>query len=169
MELTEETLSGLGLKFPKPKPKEKSKYRGIRAKRPAKDKQLDMSELPLGKVNHTQREDLKSRKITGEQICICWISGCTKRAQQAYHHVIQKSDILIDHKLNFFRACDSHHSQCDEGEISQADQFEIVAHKNNTTVEEIFKTLEQFSGVKLFFDGDRVRVYKPVLNRLSGQ
>ena len=167
MELNEEALSGLGLKFPKPKPKKNKKYQGMRARRPAKNKQLDMSNLPLGKVNHIQREDLKTRKITGEQICICWIPGCHKRAQQSYHHIIQKSIILIDHKLNFLRACDKHHPECDEGKISQVDQFEIVAHKNNTTVEEILKTLEQFSGVKLFIDGDRVRVNKPVLKKVN--
>jgi hypothetical protein len=147
--------------------REKRNKKELRQRRPAKEKQLDMSQLPFGKINRSQREDLEIRKVAKEDICICWIPGCHKRAQQAYHHVIQKSIILIDHKLNFLRACDKHHPECDEGKISQVDQFEIVAHKNNTTVEEILKTLEQFSGVKLFIDGDRVRVNKPVLKKVN--
>jgi predicted restriction endonuclease len=127
---------------------------------------LDMSGLTFQKVNRKQRVDKKARKVTDR--CKCQIPGCHREAQKAYHHAIQKSVIVIDHILNFLRLCDVHHLECDEGIISQVDQFEIIAHKNNMTVEEVLKTLEEFAGVNLFIDKDSVKVEKPIFNRRTG-
>jgi hypothetical protein len=126
---------------------------------------LDMSNLTLGKVNRSQREDKKVRKVT--ERCKCRIPGCHKEAQKAYHHVIQKSDILIDHKLNFIRLCDGHHSAADEFGISQVDLFELIAADNHITVEELLKTLAEFAGVLIYINGELVKVKKPVLQRAN--
>lgn len=126
---------------------------------------LDMSGLTFSKTNRKQREDKKARKVTIR--CKCQISGCNREAQKAYHHIIQKSIIIIDHILNFLRVCDVHHPECDEGIISQAEQFEIIALNNNITVEEILKTLEEFAGVSLFVDGERVMAVKSVMEKIK--
>jgi hypothetical protein len=122
---------------------------------------LDMSNLPFGKTNRKQREDKKARKTAGR--CKCKMPGCHKEAQQYFHHVIQKSEQLIDHKLNLIRLCDLHHGQADEHEIPQVDLFELIAHEAGITFEQLIKTLEEYSRVSLLVDGDRVRVVKPVI------
>jgi hypothetical protein len=136
--------------------------------KPKKNKScLDMSKLPLGKTNRKQRIDKQARKVKPEEEnCICWIPGCTKKAQKAKHHVIQVSDLVIDHVLNYLRACDCHHPQCDEKEISQLDQLEIIADRNHTTVENILNILSKFSGHLLYLEKETVIVQKPVLQRL---
>jgi hypothetical protein len=129
---------------------------------------LDMRELPLGKTNRSQRIDKKARKIKPEEEnCICWIPGCTKKAQKAYHHVIQVGNLVIDHKFNYLRGCNEHHNDCDEERISQLDQLEIVADHNNTTVENILNVLSEFSGHLLYLEGETVIVQKPILQRLA--
>lgn len=126
--------------------------------KPKACKGVDMSGLPFGKTNRKQRQNKAVRKTYRHKIC--QIPGCTKPAINGVHHIIQKVDIIIDHPLNFLNPCMQHHHECDEGIISQADQFEIKACENNTTVEQILKDLGEFAGVLLFIDGERVKVYR---------
>ncbi|NLW47424.1 MAG: hypothetical protein GXY86_08820 [Firmicutes bacterium] len=127
---------------------------------------LDMSELPFGKTNQKQRENKKIRKVIDR--CKCRIPGCNKEAQKAFHHIIQKSDILIDHPLNFIRLCDIHHPEADEFKISQVDLFELVAHDNKITVEELLRTLEDFAGASIYIEGESIKVAKPIYQRRTG-
>jgi hypothetical protein len=142
---------------------------GLPFAKPCKNKAcLDMRELPLGKTNRKQRIDKQARKVKPEEEnCICWIPGCTKKAQKGYHHVVQVGNLVIDHKLNYLRPCPEHHNDCDEERISQLDQLEIVADHNNTTVENILNVLSEFSGHLLYLEGETVIVQKPVLQRLK--
>jgi hypothetical protein len=119
-------------------------------------KGVDMSNLPQAKTNRKQREDLEARKAYRHKRC--QIPGCTNEAIDGVHHIIQKVDIIIDHPLNFLNPCIVCHPECDEGTISQVDQFELKAHEFKTTVERILKDLGEFAGVVLYVDGDRVRV-----------
>ncbi len=128
----------------------------------------DMRELPLGKTNRSQCIDKKARKVSpDEETCICWVPGCTKRAQKAKHHVLQVWDKVIDHVYNYFRACDDHHPECDEGRISQFKQFQIIAQKYGTTVEEVIKTLSAFSGLFIYIEGESVKIQKPILKKVN--
>jgi hypothetical protein len=130
---------------------------------------LDMRSFSMGKTSRSQRIDKRARKVDPEEAnCICWIPGCTKKTQQAKHHVLQVWDKIIDHKFNCFRACNDHHPECDEGKISQIDQFAIIAEIYNTTIEDIIKTLEDFSGLKLFIEGESVKTAKPIMQRQMG-
>jgi hypothetical protein len=119
---------------------------------------LDMSNLALPKTNRKQRIDKKARKVT--ERCKCEMDGCGKWAQEFKHHVIQKSDTVIDHSWNLIRLCDGHHGQADEFEIAQVDLFEIIANREGTTVENILKELTKFVGSLVYIDGDHVRVQK---------
>jgi hypothetical protein len=137
---------------------------GLPFAKPSKKKTcLDMRELPLGKTNRKQRIDLKPRKNRTRSRCI--IPGCRNPVGKGRHHIIQKAMIVLDHEFNLLDVCDFCHPKCDEGEISQVDQFELKAHGLGITVEELLKTLENFAGVKLFVDGPFVRVEKPVFQR----
>jgi hypothetical protein len=138
--------------FPIPKPTAKpKKSKGLKS-----GKGIDMSNLPQAKTNRKQREDLEARKAYRHKRC--QIPGCTNEAIDGVHHIIQKADIIIDHPLNFLNPCIVHHPECDEGIISQVDQFELKAHEFNTTVEQILKDLGDFAGVVLYIEGDRVKV-----------
>lgn len=53
----------------------------------------------------------------------------------------------------------------DEFEISQLDLFELKAHELGITIEELFRTLEQFAGAYLFIDRDQVKIQKPILQK----
>lgn len=142
----------------KPKKKQKKPKQPLSYKRKKKPSGVDMSNLPLGKTNRIQRVDEAIRRTYRHKIC--QIPGCTKPAIDGVHHIIQKVDIIIDHPLNFLNPCIDHHHECDEGIISQVDQFELKAHENNTTVEQILKDLGEFAGVVLYVDGERVKVFR---------
>ena len=127
---------------------------------------LDMSELPFGKTNRKQRVDLKPRKNRTRSRCI--IPGCRNPIGKGRHHIIQKSIIIIDHEYNLLDVCDFCHPKCDEGEISQVDQFELKAHELGITVEELIKTLENFAGAKIYIEGESIKVAKPIYQRRTG-
>lgn len=126
---------------------------------------LDMRELTLGKTNRQQRINLQPRKERKRTRCI--IPGCNKPIGPGRHHGVQKSDVIIDHEFNLFDLCFEHHGQADEFEISQVDLFELKAHESGTTVENILKTLSEVSGFFLYIDGDRVRVRKPIMQKVA--
>lgn len=125
-----------------------------------------MSELPFGKTNRKQRVDIKPRKNRTRSHCV--IPGCRNPVGKGRHHIIQKSIIIIDHEYNLIDPCDFCHPKCDEGEISQVDQFELKAHEVGITVEELLKTLGSFAGVKLYIEGEFVKVAKPIYQRRTG-
>jgi hypothetical protein len=134
--------------------------------KPSKKKScLDMRDLPLGKTNRSQRINKQARKITDR--CKCEYPGCGKWAQEAKHHAIQKSDTVIDHSWNLIRFCDLHHGQADEFEITPVDVFELIAHRENKTVEKILSELSGFCGRLCYIDGEHVKVQKPVLQRIN--
>lgn len=86
-------------------------------------------------------------------------------AQDAKHHAIQKSDIIIDHPWNLIRFCDLHHGQADEFIIAPVDVFELIAHRENKTVEEILSELSRFCGQFCYIDGEHVKVQKLIMQR----
>jgi hypothetical protein len=135
--------------------------------KPTKKKNcLNMSQLPFGKTNRSQRVDKKPRKQRSRSRCI--IPGCNKPVGLGRHHIIQKSDTLIDHECNLIDLCDGDHSRADEFEISQVDLFELKAHELGITIQELLRTLEQFAGVSIFIEGESVKVAKPIYQRRTG-
>lgn len=117
---------------------------------------VDMSCLPFGKVNRRQRENKQVRKEIRR--ALCEIPGCRRRAQAGPHHVIKRSRLLIDHKLNLINLCDVHHLAADKYEIAQVDLFELIASREGITFEQLIEDLSEFAGVFLFVDGERVKV-----------
>lgn len=117
---------------------------------------VDMSGLPFGKVNRRQRENKQARKEVRRTICE--IPGCRRRAQAGPHHIIKRSQILIDHRLNLINLCDVHHPEADQYKIAQVDLFELVAAREGTTLEQLLKDLGEYAGVSLYIDGDRVKI-----------
>ena len=117
---------------------------------------VDMSCLPFGKVNRRQRENKRARKEARQTRCE--IPGCGRRAQAGPHHVIKRSQILIDHKFNFINLCGVHHPAADKYEIAQVDLFELIAAREGTTLEQLLKDLGEYAGVSLYIDGDRVKI-----------
>jgi hypothetical protein len=134
--------------------------------KPVKKKDcLDMRILAMGKTNRKQRIDTRPRKIRKRTRCI--ILGCNKPVGLGRHHMIQKSDVIIDHEYNLIDLCQEHHDQADEFEISQIDLFELKAHELGITIEELFRTLEEYAGVHLFIDGEMVKVEKKVFQKAN--
>lgn len=127
---------------------------------------LDMSGLSFGKINRKQRVNLKPRKNRTRSRCI--IPGCRNPVGKGRHHIIQKSIIIIDHEYNLLDVCDFCHLKCDEGEISQVDQFELKSHELGITTEEIIKVLENFAGAKIYIEGESIKVAKPIFQRRTG-
>lgn len=126
---------------------------------------VDMSDLPLGKTNRKQRENKAVRKEVLKDRCE--IPGCNKLAQAGPHHIIQRSECLIDSKFNLISLCNEHHPLADEFEIPQIDLFELVAYREKTTVDEILKTLSRISEFACYIDGQRVRLKKPVMQKVN--
>jgi hypothetical protein len=56
--------------------------------------------------------------------------------------------------------CDTCHEKADKYELSQVDLYELIAHREKTTVEQILKDLGELAGVLLYIDKERVRVGK---------
>jgi|GEM_PF-4039856 len=119
---------------------------------------VDMSGLPFGKTNRRQRENKRARKEARR--AWCEIPGCGRRAQAGPHHVIKRSQILIDHRLNFINLCDLHHLAADKYEIAQVGLFELIAAREGTTLEQLLQDLGEHAGVSLYMDGGRVKVFK---------
>jgi len=119
---------------------------------------VDMSGLPFGKTNRRQRENKRARKEARR--AWCEIPGCGRRAQAGPHHVIKRSRLLIDHKLNLINLCDSHHLAADKYEIAQGDLFELIVAREGTTLERLLKDLGEYAGVSLYIDGGRVKVFR---------
>ena len=115
-----------------------------------------MSGLPFGKINRRQRENKRARKEARR--AWCEIPGCGRRAQAGPHHVIKRSQILIDHRLNFINLCDLHHLAADKYEIAQVDLFELIAAREGTTLEQLLQDLGEHAGVSLYIEQDRVIV-----------
>lgn len=126
---------------------------------------LDMSELAFGKTNRKQRIDKQTRKVKDR--VICEIPGCRRPAQNAYHHVVQKSIVVIDNIFNFLRLCDSCHLKCDEGEISQVDQLQLVAERERLSLEQLINELSSISGQQIYIDEEHVKVKKTILQRVK--
>lgn len=117
---------------------------------------IDMSGLAFGKINRQQREDKRARKAVHR--ALCEIPGCRRRAQAGPHHVIKRSRILIDHRLNLINLCDVHHLAADKYEIAQVDLYELIAAREGVTLEQLIKELSEFAGVFLFVDGGKVKI-----------
>ena len=115
-----------------------------------------MSGLPFGKINRRQRENKRARKEARR--AWCEIPGCGRRAQAGPHHVVKRSQLLIDHRLNLRSLCDMHHLMADKYEIAQVDLFELIASREGITFEQLIEDLSEFAGVFLFVDGERVKV-----------
>ncbi len=141
---------------PKPEPKPKRQKRPIQRERKSKPQWVDMSGLPLGKINRSQRVDRQVRKDVHKPICE--IPGCGRPTQKGPHHVTKRSKILIDHRLNLISLCDEHHDKADRYEIAQVDLYELIADREKVTVEELLMILGNHAGVLLYIDGERVRV-----------
>lgn len=115
-----------------------------------------MSGLPFGKINRRQRENKRARKDIHRTRCE--VPGCGRRAQAGPHHVVKRSQLLIDHRLNLISLCDMHHLMADKYEIAQVDLFELMAAREGTTLEQLIKDLGEYAGVSLYIDGDRVKI-----------
>jgi hypothetical protein len=140
-------------------------YQNLAFPKPVKKKtSLDMRNLPFGKTNRKQRENKAARKEVNSACCA--IPGCGRKAQCGCHHILQRSELLIDHRYNLINLCDIHHPEADEFQISQVDLFELVAARDKTTVEEIIETLSEHARAFIYIDGDRVKVRKPVMRRM---
>ena len=117
---------------------------------------VDMTCLPFGKTNRRQRENKRARKEVRR--AWCEIPGCRRRAQAGPHHIIKRSQILIDHRLNLINLCDVHHPEADQYKIAQVDLFELVAAREGIMLNQLLKDLGEYAGVSLYIEQDRVIV-----------